>query len=104
MDADRVPRACAAEELRGTALDVFGRTAERRTERQLVADYERTIEELLGRLDRDRHATAVAIAGIPEEIRGFGHVKLRNLKAAREKEAQLLAVFRAPAPAPAKAA
>ena len=90
--------------LRGSAFDVFGWTDERRMERQLIADYERTIEELLAGLDRDRHATAVAIASIPEEIRGFGHVKLRHLKAAQAKEAELLAAFRAPAPAPAKAA
>ncbi len=90
--------------LRGTALDIFGRTEERRTERQLIADYERTIDELLAHLDRERHATAVAIARIPEEIRGFGHVKMRNLKTAKEKEAELLAAFRSPAPAPAKAA
>jgi indolepyruvate ferredoxin oxidoreductase len=90
--------------LRGTALDIFGRTEERRMERQLIADYERTIDELLAQLDRERHATAIAIARIPEEIRGFGHVKIRNLKTAKEKEAELLAAFRSPAPAPAKAA
>jgi indolepyruvate ferredoxin oxidoreductase len=90
--------------LRGGPLDFFGRTAERRTERQLVADYERTVEELLAKLDRDRHSTAVAIATIPEEIRGYGHVKMRHLKAAKAKEAELLAAFRSPAPAPAKAA
>jgi indolepyruvate ferredoxin oxidoreductase len=73
-------------------------------ERQLIADYERTIDELLAQLDRERHATAIAIARIPEEIRGFGHVKMRNLKTAKEKEAELLAAFRSPAPAPAKAA
>jgi indolepyruvate ferredoxin oxidoreductase len=92
------------KDLRGTALDVFGRTEERRMERRLIVDYERTIDELLAKLDRERHATAVAIARIPEEIRGFGHVKMRNLKTAKEKEAALLAAFRSPAPAPAKAA
>jgi indolepyruvate ferredoxin oxidoreductase len=90
--------------LRGTAFDVFGRTAERRMERQLIADYERTVEELLAKLRRENHATAVAIARIPEEIRGYGHVKMRHLQAAKAKEAELLAAFRSPAPAPAKAA
>jgi indolepyruvate ferredoxin oxidoreductase len=90
--------------LRGTAFDVFGRTAERRTERQLIADYERTADELLTRLSRDNHATAVAIASIPEEIRGYGHVKARHLKGAKAKEAELLAAFRSPAPTAAKAA
>jgi indolepyruvate ferredoxin oxidoreductase len=89
--------------LRGSALDPFGRTEERRLERQLIADYERIIEELLAGLTRDNHATAVALAALPEEIRGFGHVKLRHLEAAKAKEAKLLAAFRAPA-APARAA
>jgi indolepyruvate ferredoxin oxidoreductase len=84
--------------LRGTAFDVFGRTEERRTERQLIADYERTVEELLGRLDRDNHAAAVAIAGVPDEIRGFGHVKAASLKQAKGKQAELLAAFRSPTP------
>jgi indolepyruvate ferredoxin oxidoreductase len=84
--------------LRGTAFDVFGRTEERRTERQLIADYERTIEELLSRLSRDNHATALSIAAIPEDIRGFGHVKAASLQQAKAKEAELLAAFRSPAP------
>jgi indolepyruvate ferredoxin oxidoreductase len=83
--------------LRGTALDVFGRTEERRMERQLIVDYEKAVDELLAALDRGNHATAVAIASIPEEIRGYGHVKLRHLKAAKAKEAELLAAFRSPA-------
>jgi indolepyruvate ferredoxin oxidoreductase len=90
--------------LRGTALDVFGRTEERRLERQLIVDYQRTLEEVVAKLDRANHAAAVAIASVPEEIRGFGHVKMRHLKAAKEKEAKLLAAFRAPASVPAKAA
>jgi indolepyruvate ferredoxin oxidoreductase len=86
----------ALKGLRGTAFDVFGRTEERRTERRLVADYERTVDELLAKLDRDNHATAVAIASIPEEIRGFGHVKAASLKQVNAKEAELLAAFRSP--------
>jgi indolepyruvate ferredoxin oxidoreductase len=85
--------------LRGTALDVFGYTAERRTERQLIGDYEKTIDELVAGLSRENHATAVAIAAIPEEIRGFGHVKARHLAAAKRKEAELMAAFRNPRPA-----
>jgi indolepyruvate ferredoxin oxidoreductase len=84
--------------LRGTAFDVFGRTEERRTERQLIADYEHTVEELLARLNRDNHATAIAIAAIPEDIRGFGHVKAASLKQAKAKETELLAGFRSQAP------
>jgi indolepyruvate ferredoxin oxidoreductase len=79
--------------LRGTALDVFGYTAERRTERTLIEQYRETVEALLPKLSADNLAQAVAIASIPEDIRGFGHVKERNLKAAKEKEAALVAAF-----------
>jgi indolepyruvate ferredoxin oxidoreductase len=81
--------------LRGTPLDVFGYTGERKTERALARQYRATIEALLPRLSMDNLAQAVAIASIPEEIRGFGHVKERNLAAARKKEAELLAAFNA---------
>ncbi len=81
--------------LRGTALDIFGYTKERRTERRLVEDYEQTVAGLLERLDRDNHKLAVEIAGIPEHIRGYGHVKRRHLDEAKKKEAGLLAAFRA---------
>ena len=85
--------------LRGTAFDPFGRTGERRLERQLIADYERTVAELLERLDRGNHKLAVEIAQIPERIRGFGHVKRRHLAQAKQAEAELLAAFRKPATA-----
>ncbi len=80
--------------LRGTALDPFGYTHERRTERQLIADYEAMVAELVAGLRPENHALAVALAAIPEKIRGFGHVKERHLKAAKAEEAQLLARFR----------
>jgi indolepyruvate ferredoxin oxidoreductase len=82
--------------LRGTPFDIFGRTPERRMERQLIADYEAVLRELAASLGAANHALAVEIAEIPQQIRGFGHVKLRNLKAAQEKEAILLAAFRNP--------
>jgi indolepyruvate ferredoxin oxidoreductase len=82
--------------LRGTALDIFGHSAERRTERQLIVDYERTVEELLAGLAHDNHALAVEIASIPEHIRGFGHVKHDHLTRAKAREGELLAAFRAP--------
>jgi indolepyruvate ferredoxin oxidoreductase len=82
--------------LRGTVLDPFGRTEERRTERALIGEYRACIEELLKTLSAENRALAVEIARIPEEIRGFGHVKQRHLKAAKEKEAKLLAAYRAP--------
>lgn len=80
--------------LRGTAFDVFGRTEERRTERALIVEYRACIEELLGTLDAGNLALAAEIARIPEEIRGFGHVKERHLKAARPKWAALMAQWR----------
>jgi indolepyruvate ferredoxin oxidoreductase len=84
--------------LRGGPFDVFGYGAERRRERHLIQDYERVMDEILGRLDHDNHGLAVAIASIPEHIRGFGHVKDAHLADARRREAELLAAFRAPAP------
>mgnify|MGYP001265035117 CR=1 FL=1 len=80
--------------LRGTAFDVFGRTEERRTERALIGEYRACIEELLGTLNAGNLALAAEIARLPEEIRGFGHVKERHLKAARPKWAALMAQWR----------
>ena len=87
--------------LRGTAIDIFGRTAERRTERQLITDYEALIDELLPRLASHNHAIAVELAAIPEHIRGYGHVKDRHLKTAKAREAELVAAYRAALPAEA---
>ncbi len=81
--------------LRGTALDPFGRTEERRTERALIAEYEATMEELLRDLSATNHALAVEIASLPEEIRGFGHIKATNIAAAAAKRAKLLERWRA---------
>jgi len=81
--------------LRGTPFDVFGMTEERSTERRLIGEYEKTVGELLERLDRDNHGIAVEIASIPDRIRGFGHVKRRYLNEAKKKEAELLAALRA---------
>ena len=89
--------------LRGTPLDLFGRTEERRTERRLVQEYEATVDELLQRLDPRNHGLAVEIATIPDLIRGYGHIKRRHLDDAKRKEAKLLAAFRDSRPA-AKAA
>ncbi len=83
--------------LRGTAFDIFGYTEERKMERRLIADYEATVDSILSTLDQNNHAMAVQIAGIPETMRGFGHVKEKNVKAAREREASLLAAYRSPA-------
>jgi indolepyruvate ferredoxin oxidoreductase len=87
--------------LRGTAFDVFGRTAERRMERALIAEYEQTVAELLAGLTRDNLALAVEIASLPEAIRGYGHLKAKSVDAARRKRDELLARYRS---APVRAA
>ena len=83
--------------LRGTALDVFGYTAERKMERALIGEYRDTVGALLPKLTADNLAQLVAIASIPEDIRGYGHVKERHLQAAKTKEAALIAAFDKPA-------
>jgi indolepyruvate ferredoxin oxidoreductase len=81
--------------LRGTWLDPFGWTPERRMERELIREYEETVQLLLAGLARDNHALAVEIASLPEEIRGFGHIKAKAVAAARARREELLARFRA---------
>ncbi|HJU22936.1 MAG TPA: indolepyruvate ferredoxin oxidoreductase family protein [Casimicrobiaceae bacterium] len=80
--------------LRGSAFDFFGNTEERKRERALIGEYEKLVDELLSKLSPANYATAVALASIPEHIRGYGHVKERHLKDAKAREAQLLARFR----------
>jgi indolepyruvate ferredoxin oxidoreductase len=76
--------------LRGGALDLFGRTAERRMERELVAQYEARIDELLPHLALENLALASEIARLPLTMRGYGHVKIANVALARAREAELL--------------
>lgn len=66
-------------------------------ERRLIGEYEATVETLLATLGQDNHALAVQIASVPETMRGFGHVKEKNVKAAKEREASLLAAYKSPA-------
>jgi indolepyruvate ferredoxin oxidoreductase len=80
--------------LRGTPLDVFGRTGERRRERELIGEYERLVEELLSKLAPHNHGLAVELARLPDMIRGFGHVKAKHLAIAKDREAKLLDQFR----------
>jgi indolepyruvate ferredoxin oxidoreductase len=90
--------------LRGTAFDIFGYAAERKRERALIAEYEATIDELLGRLSQNNHEIAVAIASIPEHIRGYGHIKDEHLEKAKAEEEALLRAFRSPDAPTAEAA
>jgi indolepyruvate ferredoxin oxidoreductase len=80
--------------LRGTAFDPFGYTAERKQERMLIRDYEGLVDELLGGLTVLNHSLAVKLASIPDDIRGYGHVKDAHLATARRKQQDLLAQWR----------
>jgi indolepyruvate ferredoxin oxidoreductase len=82
--------------LRGGALDLFGKTDERKMERQLIEDYKNCVQGLLGRLSPENHALAVAIAKIPEDIRGFGHVKEAHYAKAKTHWDQLMAEWQKP--------
>ncbi len=79
--------------LRGGMFDIFGYTAERKMERRLISDYRATISSLLPLLTAENLSGAVAIASIPGDIRGYGHVKERHLALAQEKQARLLALW-----------
>ncbi len=76
--------------IRGRWFDPFGHTEERQLERQLARDYAALIDEVLASLTADKHALAVAIAKVPENIRGYGHVKLANLASAKGRWRELL--------------
>jgi indolepyruvate ferredoxin oxidoreductase len=89
--------------LRGGTFDIFGYTAERKQERALIEEYFTTIDELLAKLDRDNFALAVDIASIPEQIRGYGHVKEAHYAKAKTRREELLATWRNPQPARAVA-
>ncbi len=80
--------------LRGTAFDVFGRTEERRMECALISEYEATVTTLLQGLTRDNLTLALEIASLPDTIRGYGHIKMKSVKAARAKRDELLARYR----------
>jgi indolepyruvate ferredoxin oxidoreductase len=85
--------------LRGTAFDPFAKSEDRKLERRLVAEYEALIEELLAGLSPENHAAAVALAALPEQIRGYGHVKEASVAAAHKRREELLAAFRSPSSA-----
>ncbi len=90
--------------LRGTRLDLFGRTEERQMERALIPEYEATINDILAHLSPKTLATATALAALPETIRGYGHVKERNARTAAAERTRLLEKLHGTAPQPAMAA
>jgi indolepyruvate ferredoxin oxidoreductase len=79
--------------LRGRALDVFGYSEERRHERALAPQYRADLAAMLPKLNAANRDAAVAFAKLPEQIRGFGHVKARHLAAAKQQWAVLLEQF-----------
>ena len=80
--------------LRGTALDPFGLTEERRSERQWIVNHEGAVDLLVRDLSPQRLDLACDIARIAQDIRGYGHVKERHLKAAQQKFEGLLAQWK----------
>jgi indolepyruvate ferredoxin oxidoreductase len=79
--------------LRGTALDPFGYTAERKMERSLVRDYESLIADLAANISQKNYQAAIKLASLPEQIRGYGHVKDRNVAAVALERERLLREF-----------
>ncbi len=85
--------------LRGGSFDVFGYTEERKTERRLIAEYRDTVTSLLDGLSVDKLALAIEIAQLPEQIRGYGHVKDKALAQVRGKQDEMLTRYAAAVPA-----
>jgi indolepyruvate ferredoxin oxidoreductase len=79
--------------LRGTALDPFGKSEERKSERALIGEYEATMVEICETLNADNLLLAAEIAEVPEHIRGYGHVKEQHLSVARAMREDLLSRF-----------
>ena len=84
--------------LRGGTFDVFGKTEERKMERQLIVDYRSTLEELINGLNNANYELAVDIAKVPEHIRGYGHVKEEHFAKAKARKDDLLLQWRNPEP------
>jgi len=83
------------KKLRGTALDIFGYTTERKMERQLITDYEETLTLILDKLTPDNYDVVVNLAELPEQIRGFGHVKEQHVADMQKNKKQYLIQFNA---------
>jgi indolepyruvate ferredoxin oxidoreductase len=82
--------------LRGTAFDPFGYLQERREERRLIGEYQTLCEDLIVELSPENHALALALAALPEKIRGYGHVKARGIAVAAAEREKLLERWRSP--------
>ncbi|HEX6582988.1 MAG TPA: indolepyruvate ferredoxin oxidoreductase family protein [Thermoleophilaceae bacterium] len=86
--------------LRGTRLDPFGRAEVRRVERELIDEYEGMVAEAVALLTPDTHDTAVELLELPDVIRGYEEIKLRNVMLFRKRADAILKRLRAGKPAP----
>ena len=93
-----------AKRLRGTPLDIFGYTEERRSERAAISEFESLMRRVADKLTAERQTVAIELARIPQTVRGFGHVKERNRVAAEARQQRLLPEFEQPGPRQARAA
>jgi indolepyruvate ferredoxin oxidoreductase len=82
--------------LRLSLFDPFGYSSERRKERRLISEYEALCEELTAALAPGNHALALALAALPEKIRGYGHVKARAIAAVAAERERLVERWRSP--------
>ncbi len=80
--------------LRGTKLDVFGYSQERKMERQLLADFKANVDELLAGLTKDNHSLAIDIVDAAQQVRGFGHVKQANYERYKNTLVNMMRAFR----------
>jgi indolepyruvate ferredoxin oxidoreductase len=88
-----------AKGLRGTPFDIFGYTAERRAERAAIDAFESLMKNIVAQLSADRLDIALALARLPQDVRGYGHVKARNAHDAQRRQDALLAEWEQPNPA-----
>jgi indolepyruvate ferredoxin oxidoreductase len=86
--------------LRGTAFDIFGHSADRRLERDLIAGYEKDVAHILSVLSPLTLDTGIEILSLPDRIRGYGPVKEKAVRDAKARYAQLAADLASPPPAP----
>ena len=82
--------------LRGTAFDIFGKTEERKMERKLIEQYFGLVDMILSNLNNENQQTAIELLTLPEQIRGYGHVKEKAVEMVKSKERQLLERFNNP--------
>ena len=105
VDDDGVPPAGEVEMACAAPPSICSRVREeRKLERHLIAEYEALVAEILAGLSAANHATAVALAALPEQIRGYGHIKEGNVASVRKRQEELLASFRSPSPSTSRRA